>query len=429
MSELPIIAHMLPTALQWRADMSFPWRPAPPGGQKAKHKAAKGDAQSRRLIIEDGRLDFADNFLRPSFRLSQFELKPVLRVKGYAQDRVVLTQYFKSEQPLRRKLTARKLGALARSSPLLDKHRKSRRGMRIGGRLRFLPSNTRFTLAGKNFVKDGAHLLEHMSEGLTLFVTLTVPGGTEDAYKAVSVGSGYIVDRFNRWIRYKTDKGYFLYVWEVQKRGAPHLHYMLRLPYGSNGSAFKEEVRAEWRKILLDVSEQCGIDLFQRKAGGTWKDDATKPVIDVRSVWGNCGSYLAKYLSKQQTKSGGSQPWRPGRWWGVSSPLRELVKAYRFDQCVSFRVFDEPCRWTDDIAVITRLFEGRLKRFKIGLAPGETGLSFHVKPGTAKEVSQAIINCIKTEDQEALYLVLEKNILRQETQAPLVVPLENKKDE
>ncbi len=209
-------------------------------------------------------------------------------------------------------------------------------GWKIGNRRRSRPQATRLTRLAKNMVCDAAHVIERDTTGDGWFVTLTIAGGTQAGYDVMSAASGYIVDRFNRWIRYKVQNGWFVYVWELQDRGAPHLHYMFRCADKTDKRALELAVQAEWRKIVLDVSGESGVDLFARAVGGTWRDDPSKPFVSARRIWGNMAGYLSKYLSKTRSKGGKAHRWHPGRWTGVSYPLRQEVQNQRVDIVLEF---------------------------------------------------------------------------------------------
>lgn len=251
-----------------------------------------------------------------------------VKLKAFASDRITVTtgRVVPGGKPAAKWKTARpKIGAVQR----LERHRKSRRGFQVGGRWRDLPMRTRFTRGAKNLVRDAAHLMEREKRGQGVFCTLTVAGGTDESYRCLSAASGYIVDRFNRWIRYKVQDSEFLYVWELQDRGAPHLHYMFRISGAITMGALHDEIQSEWRKILLDVTSESGVDLFARRDGGTWLTDTDKPFVALRSINGNLRDYLSKYLSKSRSKSGSASVFRPGRWAAISANLRRKVMANR----------------------------------------------------------------------------------------------------
>lgn len=264
----------------------------------------------------------------------------VVKMRKYAHERLVFSSYL--EAPPMGKASKREENLL-RGRVLageLDVPRKSRQGFVIGGRLRTKPLASRFTTAGKNMVRDGVHISEHQTSGDGYMLTLTFPGGTNEGFQVMAFASGYIVDRVNRFLRYRVHRGVFSYVWELQKRGAPHLHYVFRVPRGTVQASFVAEVKALWYRVLCDVTEDTRVDMFERKEGGTWLAKPEVLQVDMRPIAESYSKYLSKYLSKTASKSGAQNKWCPGRWWGVSAPCRKLIHAARLE--VIFPVASAP---------------------------------------------------------------------------------------
>jgi hypothetical protein len=259
-----------------------------------------------------------------------------IRLKAYAHNRITLCAFQGGTRLVAKRFKENAFRGLAKGKVQLDICRKSRHGLRIGGRLRHKPVATKFTSRARNMIRDAGYLIESETSGVPLFLTLTCPGGTNEVYEAFSIGSGYIVDRFNRWLRYKVKESWFAYVWEVQKRGAPHLHYMFKMASGASLEGLKREIRAEWRKILLDVSGESGVNLFRSERGRDWSGDVSKPVIDIREITTSVAGYLAKYASKTSSKGLLGSSFIPGRWWGVSYSLREQVSRRRVEIVLEF---------------------------------------------------------------------------------------------
>lgn len=257
-------------------------------------------------------------------------------VKAYAADRIVVTAG--ADTPRQWKLAAKRRACLqATDSPLrLDKPTESRRQLKIGSRWRPKPLKTKFTNWARNFVKDAAHIIETDAKGSAVFLTLTFPGRSAQSLDVVQHASGYLVDRFNRWLRYKCDGGLYTYVWELTKDGAPHLHYMFKVLHSNTLERISEECQSEWRSILLDLCEQTTCDVFERSGRGTWIGDRRVPFVAARPVRDGLAKYLSKYISKSRSKNGHAHPWCPGRWWACSANLRESVLRRRFNASVTF---------------------------------------------------------------------------------------------
>lgn len=251
--------------------------------------------------------------------------KGMLKITGFIHNRLTICAYQGGSRRVGKRLRASDIGARCSAVPNIYLLRKTRRMLKVGGRWRELPLRTAFTSRAKNMLKDAGQLIEGNCQGVGLFLTLTMAGGTENAFEAMGIASGYVVDRFNRWLRYKVDQGFFGYVWELQERGAPHLHYLFRMPSGTDFVHFYKATRQEWRQILLDVSEETGVDLFEQVGGGTHRDNPNLPGINFQVMSRGFAGYLAKYATKERTKAGGLSTFVPGRHWGVSYPIRKEV--------------------------------------------------------------------------------------------------------
>lgn len=191
-----------------------------------------------------------------------------------------------------------------------------------------LPRKSSFTLNGKRQIMrcGGAVEKAGFQKENCLFLTGTLAGSTVPAMEALARWSGWVVDRLKSWMSKYAQNRHEFYVWELQKRGALHLHYFVALDELSQGVPILERFHSEWRKLLLRVSEMSGVDVFERAEGGTWKDDETKPKTDAQRVTHSVCQYMAKYCSKG---SGANIPvsFCPSRWWGASRPLLGLLRS------------------------------------------------------------------------------------------------------
>jgi hypothetical protein len=129
-----------------------------------------------------------------------------------------------------------------------------------------------------------------------------------------------------------TSDTYSLYVWELQERGALHLHYALVITDSVVRRAVIEEFPRMWRQCIDAVGRLAGVDMWARKRGGTWADRKEVLQADAQECEKSPDRYLAKYCSKDAFASRhrpvSDRNFKgPVRWWGVSRPLlRELKK-------------------------------------------------------------------------------------------------------
>jgi hypothetical protein len=249
----------------------------------------------------------------------------VLSIKAYASDRLVLTSA-DAAPPMHRLPT--RLAKVRQDNARvlrLDNPRESQQNREASPDGRCIPRATRFTQYGKGFVADSIHLIEHEKEGKAVFLTLTFPGRSRDALDVYSAYSGWLVNRFNQWLRRRCARGLFAYVWELTKLGAPHLHYVFKIVGTGEIDRISLDCQNHWRTILLDLCEKTSLDLFEREGRGSWIGDRRTPFVTARLVRTGLAKYLSKYLSKGVGGGGKKFAWHPGRWWRVSQPLKALV--------------------------------------------------------------------------------------------------------
>ena len=188
--------------------------------------------------------------------------------------------------------------------------------------------------AGELFQRECAH--SHRG----YFVTLTLPGSTEAAYDAISRWSGYLANRVLQVIRRAVPEALWFYCWELQKRGALHMHLFLGLPEEVEAADIFRGLRAVWYGALSSVGDQDGVDMFRHREG----DYCTSSQFwqfDVQAVEKSPAAYIAKYVSKganAPSQAGdldsGEFRYYPARWWGMSAALRRMVDDHRFRYCI-----------------------------------------------------------------------------------------------
>jgi hypothetical protein len=346
------------------------------------------------------------NFLRPdavlkaraNSRSLDYGQEAYVAVQAFAHDRLTVTTARVAPPLAGKKFSLNRVRASVRGAGILDRPRETRRYYLIGGRRRCLPSVTRLTTHARNFVKDGGHLIERDCKGVGLFLTATVPTENPEVLDMLSAASGYLADRMNRWLRYKCVDGCFVYVWELQERGTPHLHFLLRIPENVRVHDFTVKFQQEWRRVLLDVWQQTGLDPFLRANGETWRDDPRKPFCCVKRLWGGHAQYLAKYLSKTKSKGGSASSWRPGRWTGCSYPLRRRVLANRCSWRVVRPSVNVGLIAARSLSVAIAPACLSRKRLRAGEKYGVKKVSMDCKVGLAKRLAELALGFIEDGD-------------------------------
>ena len=159
-----------------------------------------------------------------------------------------------------------------------------------------------------------------------LFITLTVPGGTTAAFRAIAANSSRLVHNFKAWINKRIPSKLDAYVWEYQKRGALHLHYVLHCPNKESREYIETNCQSQWIRQLDRLSEETGVDVYEKLDGSSWKHCKSVVRVAVETVKKSVSRYMSKYLSKSvRSGSNGSNFPHPARYYGVSRALHEAV--------------------------------------------------------------------------------------------------------
>lgn len=178
-----------------------------------------------------------------------------------------------------------------------------------------------FTPYARAKVRDCAAVLEAKYGTECWFITLTLPGSTDSALRACAAWSAYLMERVRQYLR---DAGFpndVVAVWELQKRGALHMHVVIPRIFSQAACPVPYGLHNAWCAMLARVSEACGVDLFQRKTGGTWKDRWDIVRSDMQKTSKSVARYLSKYISKGTARCAQKLGFYPTRWWSTSKQL------------------------------------------------------------------------------------------------------------
>lgn len=173
-------------------------------------------------------------------------------------------------------------------------------------------------------------------------VTLTIPGHSRGAFSAVSLWSGYAVNRLLQVIRRSGKPVEWFYVWELQKRGALHIHMALSGVSQPELLRIGRKIRKCWFRVLEEIGRKSDTNMFLRRRGNG--NNGYKQFLKgnrVAPIEKSLAAYFAKYVSKGAVKKGKTevvQGYHPSRWWGISRSLLKKVKKERVNvriTCVS----------------------------------------------------------------------------------------------
>jgi hypothetical protein len=243
----------------------------------------------------------------------------------------------------------------------------------FGGR----PRITRFGLNAKRTMQraagalHGAGVVPHEC----VMLTGTIPGSTSESFDAFADWSSWVVKKLKTWLHGRgVTNPYGLYVWELQKRGALHIHYCAVVPDESVRLVVLSSWREFWCSVVDAVSARSGVDCWGRKRGGTWASNKGVLQADAQIVQKSVAAYLSKYLSKDAGKCcrrlDGSLVSGPVRWWGVSRPLLAALES----QTEQFEILAVPlkriARVWDDVVHTLQGFASGCREYcdKLGFA-------------------------------------------------------------
>lgn len=192
------------------------------------------------------------------------------------------------------------------------------------------PLLTKFGLRAKRTILRVGGVMDKLP-GWNLCVTLTLPADTRESFHALARYSSYAIDRFKDWLKFQVRGGKnlrYFYVWELQKRGALHIHLCVNVPTRLSLRRVKQQSKSAWIRVLKSIGRHADVDMFQGRNGCDWNQNHQKIQVDVQTVRKGVSAYFAKYCGKdknaqlQHIEAG----LRPVRWWGCS---RQLLREMR----------------------------------------------------------------------------------------------------
>jgi len=197
---------------------------------------------------------------------------------------------------------------------------------------------TSFTRHAKRMVADAASLLEETYGKDVLFATFTLTGQTPESKAALAQWSGYVVERLKQFLRDVAPDAESVGVWEWQKNGALHLHWVIGCRDTIQRTTLEYRLIPQWIHLEEVVSQKAGVDLFVNAEGHNmrlypklWKNEVVRVVKSVKR-------YLSKYTSKAKHECDPffctrciKPRYYPSRWWFCDNKLRRDVMARRME--------------------------------------------------------------------------------------------------
>jgi hypothetical protein len=150
------------------------------------------------------------------------------------------------------------------------------------------------------------------------------------------------------------------------------------------------------------------VDLFERAEGGSWRGIENAVHVNFKLVTYGMAGYLAKYLSKNKSKDGRKNGWWPGRWWGVSKPLRLEVEKRRLKFILELDCGEQAKTIVEAICATGLSLFDRMICFPAKKEYAVDVYSFLAGCGAGKETTQAIIDWVVYGDMNALGVIREQ---------------------
>ena len=194
----------------------------------------------------------------------------------------------------------------------------------------FSPKITTFTKNARHRLLEGGAIMDQLFGKNVCEVTCTIPGSTVEALRAVSQWSGWIMNRLTQIVRrFEGDLAWF-YVWELQKRGALHMHFAIGCSNLPDAVSLAGQIEYKWFELLLELKDKCDVDVFRKNNRWTWRDVPEKWRSHVLPVYKSVAAYFSKYVGKQSNcLTRNNKAFCPSRWWGSSSSIKRGIEDAR----------------------------------------------------------------------------------------------------
>lgn len=217
-----------------------------------------------------------------------------------------------------------------RSLDIIDEFHLTKRSLKKGG-WGHLAKPTSFTRNARHRLLEAGAVVDKLC-GLNAWeVTCTIPGSTDGAFRVVAENTGWIMNEITREIR-RSKCPLWFYVWELQKRGALHLHLLIADP-SRDLSSLAETVRQRWWALLQSLCTRTGEDVFAKSRRITWKHTPSAWQSHVAPIQKSVAAYFSKYAGKTASPTskvkGFRKVYTPSRWWGSSKMVKEEIKKER----------------------------------------------------------------------------------------------------
>ena len=207
----------------------------------------------------------------------------------------------------------------------------------------FAPKPTTFNKNSRHRLLEAGSIMDELFGRNVCEVTCTIPGSTTEALRTVSMYSGWIMNRLTQIVRDCKSNPAWFYVWELQKRGALHLHFAIGCSNLPDAVRLAQEIEFKWFELLLELKDKCDVDIFRKNAKWTWRDKPQSWQSHVLPVYKSVAAYFSKYVAKQSNNCARNyKKFYPARWWGSSKSIKEGIDNERVKITVEVRCQNVP---------------------------------------------------------------------------------------
>lgn len=227
-------------------------------------------------------------------------------------------------------------GSDARSAYLSNSDKLQKSDLGLLQRRPKKPSQ-RICPGGIRTVREACAVLKHTWGRNIAFATLTLPGSTRDALRTAAAHCRRLQNNFLRKLAYHLGLLDYVWIWELQVRGALHAHFAFGISRRENLNELNRLIRRLWRESLEDLSDKEEVDLFERAEGGTWRGNPRVLRARVEWVRKDVGAYMSKYLSKGSATGQIDEELLPKSWWSISRNVRHKMEVFRQTQQAHFQ--------------------------------------------------------------------------------------------
>lgn len=214
-----------------------------------------------------------------------------------------------------------------------------------------------------------------------VFLTGTIPGGTHEAFSAVAEESASIAKSLADWFARTAKSDYWFYVWELQKRGALHIHYCIHPNNSNEAEKVLIQWKPKWEDVLSEVSRRTGADMWLREDGTYHVQGKSVLQAYAQRVRVSVAAYMSGYCSNGKNKhsNDANSIYFPSRWWGCSRKTVALVRSMTESKVENFRNYREAKIAFDASTIYFDEDSVKSGKWRHNVGAGETAVMYHTK--------------------------------------------------